>query len=136
MKPRVGGFAGTPGSGGTYDDPAGYISPLHQEVIDSNIEHTYTYQLILGTLTEIRSHVSAQQYRPGLITQLRFDPAFNGEPGDYVDVKAISSNPFAGNEHIAPTLNIARTNGDTTSLRHPTASREPSGESAIAMIGL
>ncbi len=48
----------------------------------------------------------------GLITQLRFDPAFNGEPGDYMDIKAISSNPFAGNEHIAPTLNIARTNGD------------------------
>ena len=48
----------------------------------------------------------------GLITQLRFVPAFNGEPGDYVDVKAISSNPFAGNELIAPTLNIARTNGD------------------------
>lgn len=48
----------------------------------------------------------------GLNTQLRFAPAFNGEPGDYMDVKAISSNPFAGNEHIAPTLNIARTNGD------------------------
>lgn len=29
-----------------------------------------------------------------------------------MDVKAISSNPFAGNELIAPTLNIARTNGD------------------------
>ena len=223
----VGGFAGAPGSGGTYDDPTGYISPLHKEVIDSNIEHTYTYQLILGTLIEIRNHVYAQTYRPacdfvfdtdrkhwrfeqttdsgwpfvnqrlrvnlnsgdpqmwspntafaaaavpklyiraafqianpagrangqvfweknstnglsqaqsiifpvtadgqyhtyeldlaatgqwsGLITQMRFDPAFNGEPGDYMDIKAISSNPFAGNEQIAPTLDIARTNGD------------------------
>ena len=223
----IGGFSGTPGSGGTYDSPTGYISPLHQEVIDSTLEYTYTYQLILGTLTEIRDYVYAQPYRPacdfvfdtdrehwrfeqttdtgwpfvnqrlrvnlnsgdpqmwsprtafraadapklyiraafqianpagrangqvfweanntgglsqaqsiifpvtadgqfhtyeldlaatgtwtGLITQLRFDPAFNGEPGDYMDIKAISSNPFAGNEHIAPTLNIARTNGD------------------------
>jgi hypothetical protein len=223
----VGGFAGAPGSGGTYDDPTGYISPLHKEVIDSNIEHTYTYQLILGTLIEIRNHVYEQTYRPacdfvfdtdrkhwrfeqttdsgwpfvnqrlrvnlnsgdpqmwspntafaaaavpklyiraafqianpagrangqvfweknstnglsqaqsiifpvtadgqyhtyeldlaatgqwsGLITQMRFDPAFNGEPGDYMDIKAISSNPFAGNEQIAPTLDIARTNGD------------------------
>ena len=223
----IGGFAGTPGSGGTYDSPTGYISPLHQEVIDSTLEYTYTYQLILGTLTEIRDYVYAQPYRPacdfvfdtdrehwrfeqttdsgwpfvnqrlrvnlnsgdpqmwsprtafraaeapklyiraafqianpagrangqvfweanntgglsqaqsiifpvvadgqyhtyeldlaatgnysGLITQLRFDPAFNGEPGDNMDIKAISSNPFAGNELIAPTLNIARTNGD------------------------
>ena len=237
----VGGFAGTPGSGGTYDDPAGYISPLHQEVIDSNIEHTYTYHLILGTLTEIRDHVYAQPYRPtcdfvfdtdrkhwryelttdsgwplvnervrvnlnsgdpqmwsprtafaatnapklyiraafqianpggrangqlfwetnntgglsqarslifpvladgqyhtyeldlaatgnysGLITQLRFDPAFNGEPGDFVDVKAISSNPFAGNELIAPTLNIARTNGDVV-VSFPTISAATAG---------
>ncbi len=237
----IGGFSGTPGSGGPNDAPTGYISPIHQEVIDSNIEYTYTYHLILGTLAEIRNWVYARPYRPacdfvfdtdrkhwryeqttdsgwplvnqrvrvnlnsgdpqmwspntafaaanapklyiraafqianpagrangqvfweknstgglseaqsiifpvladgqyhtyeldlaatgtwsGLITQLRFDPAFNGEPGDYVDVKAISSNPFAGNELVAPTLNIARANGDVV-VSFPTISAATAG---------
>jgi hypothetical protein len=61
----VGGFAGTPGSGGPNDDPTGYISPTHVEILDTNIEYTYTYQLILGTLQEIRDWVYAQPYRPG-----------------------------------------------------------------------
>lgn len=237
----VGGFAGTPGSGGTYDDPTGYIAPVLQEVIDSNIEYIYTYHLILGTLTEIRDYVYAQPYRPtsnfvfdtdrkhwryeqttdtgwplveqrlrvnlnsddpqmwsphtafaagevpklyiraafqianpsgrangqvfwetdgpsgfpesqsivfpvladgqyhtyeldlaanaswsGLITQLRFDPAFNGQPGDYVDVKAISSNPFAGNETLSPTLSIVPRNGGMF-LSFPTLSAATAG---------
>lgn len=61
----VGGFAGTPGSGGPNDDPTGYVSPLHVEVLDSSIEYTYTYHLILGTLQGIRDWVYAQPYRPG-----------------------------------------------------------------------
>ncbi|MEK7707129.1 MAG: hypothetical protein AAB380_03950, partial [Verrucomicrobiota bacterium] len=43
----IGGFAGTPGSGGPNDNPTGYISPLHVEILDSNIEYTYSYHLIL-----------------------------------------------------------------------------------------
>lgn len=61
----IGGFHGPPGSGGPNNDPTGYISPLHVEILDRNIEYTYTYQLILGTLPEIRAHVYAQPYRPG-----------------------------------------------------------------------
>ena len=61
----VGGFAGTPGSGGPYDDPTGYIAPTHVDILDSNIEYTYTYHLILGTLQEIRNWVYSQSYRPG-----------------------------------------------------------------------
>ena len=61
----IGGFAGTPGSGGPSDNPTGYISPLHVEILDSNIEYTYSYCLILGTLQEIRDWVYAQAYRPG-----------------------------------------------------------------------
>ena len=61
----VGGFHGMPGSGGPYNDPTGYISPLHVEILDSNIEYAYTYQLILGSLSEIRDHVYEQPYRPG-----------------------------------------------------------------------
>lgn len=61
----AGGFAGTPGTGGPNDNPTGYISPNRAEILDSNIEYTYSYQLILGTLQEIRAWVYAQPYRPG-----------------------------------------------------------------------
>lgn len=61
-----GGFAGgAPGCGGPNDNPTGYISPLHVEVLDSNIEYTYVYHLILGTLQEIRDWLYAQPWRPG-----------------------------------------------------------------------
>ena len=224
----VGGFAGTPGSGGPNENPTGYMSPLHQEILDSNIEYTYSYQLILGTLTEIRDWVYAQPRRPGcnfafqsnrqhwhylnttdtgwpltnnrvrlnlasgdpqmsspacafyatnvpkiyiraayqianpagrataqlfwetngaggfsgvrsvifpvlaggqwhtyelnlaaltnysgLITQLRFDPALNGEAGDYVDVAAVSSFPLVNNKAVEPLLIILQTNAAT-----------------------
>ncbi|MCU0783733.1 MAG: hypothetical protein MUF81_06735 [Verrucomicrobia bacterium] len=222
----IGGFAGTPGGGGPSDAPTGYMSPVHREILDSNIEYTYTYHLILGTLAQIRDWVYAQPCRPrcdfvfesnrrhwtyqqttdagwpltnhrvrvnlasadpqmwsppgaflasatpklyiraayqiahpagratgqlfwetngagglsearsakfpvladgqfhtyelnlaasnnysGVITQLRFDPAFNGETGDFVDVKAISTLPFANNETVPPTHASAQTNG-------------------------
>jgi hypothetical protein len=66
----VGGFSGTPGVGGPYDNPTGYLSPLHREILDTNIIYTYTYHLILGTLQEIRDWIYAQPYRPGC--QYRF----------------------------------------------------------------
>jgi hypothetical protein len=69
----VGGFSGTPGVGGPYDNPTGYISPLHVEILDTNIVYTYTYHLILGTLQQIRDWVYAQPYRPGCDYQFRSD---------------------------------------------------------------
>lgn len=60
----VGGFHGTPGWGGANDDPTGYISPIQVEILDSNLEYTYTYYLILGTLAEIRDWVYTQPDRP------------------------------------------------------------------------
>lgn len=50
----IGGFHGTPGSGGPYDDPTGYISPIQTEVIDHDIVYEYEYSLILGSLDDIR----------------------------------------------------------------------------------
>jgi hypothetical protein len=49
----------------------------------------------------------------GLITQLRFDPVYSGDPGDYVDVAWVSSSPFANNPAVRPTLGISRTNATT-----------------------
>jgi len=54
-----GGFAGVPGKGGPQDSPTGYISPLRREILDHNIEYSYDYVLIVGSLEEIRSHVVA-----------------------------------------------------------------------------
>ena len=59
-----GGFSGMPGSGVPEDHATGYMTPLHREILDRNIEYTFSYQLILGTLTEIRDWVYAQPYRP------------------------------------------------------------------------
>jgi hypothetical protein len=221
----LGGFYGAPGSGGPQDDPTGYIAPFQQEILDTNIVFTYSYQLILGTLQQIRDWVYAQPYRPdcnfafvsdrqhwvyrnttdsgwplvdnrlrislnssdpqlwspptafpasavpnlyicaalnmanpnsrnvgqlfwltngsasfnesqssqfslltdgqfhiyelnlssftnysGLITQLRFDPVYSGDPGDYVDVAWVSSSPFVNNPALRPTLGISYTN--------------------------
>ena len=220
----IGGFSGTTNTGGPADSSTGYIAPLQTEILDTNIIYTYTYHLILGTLTQIRNWVYAQPYRPdcnfifdsdrqhwtlnttdsgwpvtnhlhvslnsgdpqilspacafaatnapklyiratyqlanpanpkgqlfwgnngsgitaaksltfpvladgrihtyevnlaasnsytGLITQLRFDPVTSGQSGDFVDVVAVSSSPFAGNEAVVPTLNARQTNGSS-----------------------
>ena len=61
----VGGFVGTPGAGGPRDNPTGYIAPIKYEILDTNIVYTYTYYLILGTVSQIRDWVYSQSYRPG-----------------------------------------------------------------------
>ena len=60
-----GGFNGKPGAGGAKDDPCGYLAPNREEVLDHNIAHEYRYDLVLGTVPEIRAHVYRQP-RPGL----------------------------------------------------------------------
>ncbi|MHB1460079.1 MAG: hypothetical protein ACYC1M_02185 [Armatimonadota bacterium] len=57
----IGGFAGKPGKGGPKDGPTGYIAPLHREIIDHNIDYSYNYVLILGSLQEIRDYVYKQK---------------------------------------------------------------------------
>ena len=52
-----GGFAGQPGTGTTLDAPTGYIAPNRREILDHNIVYDYHYELILGTLAEIRAAV-------------------------------------------------------------------------------
>lgn len=53
----IGGFAGKKGVGGPKDGPTGYISPLLSEVLDYNIVYDYHYELIAGTVDEIRRNV-------------------------------------------------------------------------------
>jgi hypothetical protein len=58
-----GGFAGKPGAGGAKDGPTGYMGPSRQEILDWNIEHEYSYALVVGSLKEIRAWVYAQPRR-------------------------------------------------------------------------
>jgi hypothetical protein len=67
-----GGFAGQPGKGGPHDDPTGYVTPVQLEIIDHDIRYEYHYELIVGSLTEIRRHVYAQGRQP-LPPDWRFD---------------------------------------------------------------
>ena len=61
----VGGFLGTPGAGGPHDDPTGYIAPIKDEILDTNIVYSYSYDLILGTVSQIRDWVYSQPRQPG-----------------------------------------------------------------------
>ncbi len=61
-----GGFYKEPGVGGPSDAPTGYISPARLEILDHNIVYDYSYELILGTLDEIRAHVYSRSAKRGL----------------------------------------------------------------------
>lgn len=100
----AGGFAGNPGSGGPNSSSTGYMTPLHTEILDGNITYTYSYQLILGTLTEIRNWVYAQRYRPDCDFSFQTDRQHWSYPNisdtgwpltdNRVRVKLASSNPM------------------------------------------
>jgi hypothetical protein len=63
-----GGYSssGNPCTGGPTDNNTAYISPNHIEVLDANIVYEYDFNLIVGTLTGIRSWVSTHRsdHRP------------------------------------------------------------------------
>lgn len=60
----VGGFAGKPGAGGPQDNPCGYLAPQRWEILDHNITHDYRYDLVLGSVEEIRAYVYRQPRAP------------------------------------------------------------------------
>jgi hypothetical protein len=49
-----GGFFGDPGKGGEHDGPTGYIAPNRSEILDWNIQYDFNYDLVLGSLNQIR----------------------------------------------------------------------------------
>jgi hypothetical protein len=54
-----GGFNGAPGRGGAGDPECGYLAPNRVEILDHDIDYTFRYELILGTLEQIRARVYA-----------------------------------------------------------------------------
>jgi hypothetical protein len=57
---------GTPGTGGPYDNNTSYVAPSPIDVLDANIIYEHDFNLIVGTLTDIRNWVYAQSpdHRP------------------------------------------------------------------------
>ncbi|KHJ39515.1 hypothetical protein PBAC_00220 [Pedobacter glucosidilyticus] len=56
----VGGYNGTQGGGAT-SSSTGYMSPLRTETIGKNAVYEYEYDLIVGTLTQIRAFAYAKK---------------------------------------------------------------------------
>lgn len=69
----AGGFYGQTNTGGPMDNPTGYISPIHYEVLDSNIDYGFQYYLVLGTVQEIRDWVYAQPRTPACDFRFKSD---------------------------------------------------------------
>ncbi len=65
---NIGGYAssGSPGTGGPSSYNTGYIAPTQIEVLDSNIVYEFDFNLIVGTLTNIRAWVytNSLDHRP------------------------------------------------------------------------
>ena len=51
----TGGFAGKPGAGDTHANSTGYLAGQGKEVLDHNIVYQFRYELVAGSLTEIRA---------------------------------------------------------------------------------
>ncbi len=65
------GFFGTPGTGGEFSLPTGYLAGTAFALLDHNAVHEFQYSLILGTLSDIRQFVYNQP-RPAQIPNFRF----------------------------------------------------------------
>jgi hypothetical protein len=73
---HLGGFSGKPGPSGPRDGSCGYIAPTRREILDHDIVHEYTYDLILGNVEEIRAH--ARQRRSDKLPAWRFQTSRQG----------------------------------------------------------
>jgi len=58
----TGGFAGKPGPNDTHGNSTGYLASQAQEILDHDIVYEFRYELLLGSLDEIRQR--AARHRP------------------------------------------------------------------------
>ena len=58
----TGGFAGRPGPNDTHGNSTAYLAGQGQEILDHNITYEFRYELVLGSLQEIR--LRAAKWRP------------------------------------------------------------------------
>ncbi|MBI1369947.1 MAG: hypothetical protein GC162_14995 [Planctomycetes bacterium] len=50
----IGGFNIAPGEGDTHADATGYFAPVRDEILDAHIHYDYHYQIVLGSVDDIR----------------------------------------------------------------------------------
>jgi hypothetical protein len=58
----TGGFAGKPGPNDPHGNSTGYLAGQGQEILDHDIEYEFRYELVLGSLQDIRQR--AAEWRP------------------------------------------------------------------------
>lgn len=91
----IGGFSGTPGTGGTTSANTGYMAPIRSEIIDDDIVYEHTYNLILGSLASIRAYAVANK------PDLRPDHLFRGTRDGWTYVNATDAGfPIADRLHV------------------------------------
>jgi hypothetical protein len=93
-----GGLFLDPGAGGPSDAATGYLGPVKREILDHDIVYEYRYELILGTVEEIRARV----YELGKSRKL---PGFDfpqGRAGWYYENACDSGWPVRGELDIRP----------------------------------
>lgn len=59
----MGGFAGKPGANDPRGNSTGYLAPIASEIIDYNIVHEYRYEVVPGSLAEIRERAAKSAQR-------------------------------------------------------------------------
>lgn len=114
----AGGFHGSPG-GGPYDSSTGYFTPLRTESLGKNTVYAYEYDLIVGTLHDIREFVYRKEgkvYEGGPTSTPTFTPTITPTP---------SSTPTATpTPSPTPTETATSTESFTpTSTHTPTSTR-------------
>ena len=57
----TGGFAGRPGPNDTHGNGTGYVAGQGMEILDHNIVYDFAYELVLGTLPQIRARAAHWQ---------------------------------------------------------------------------
>ncbi len=92
----IGGFHDKPNTGGSGDNPTGYIAPVRKEILDHNIVYEYHYQLALGTLDEIRAVATASRR-----VDIRPDYRFTRDRQHWIyDGVADTGFPIQGSLHL------------------------------------
>ncbi len=93
-----GGLHLDPGIGGPSDDATGYIGPVKREILDHDVVYDYRYELILGTVEEIR----AQVYKLGKDRKLPSFDFKNSRAGWYYENARDAGWPVRGELEIRP----------------------------------
>lgn len=89
-----GGFCGTPGQGGTKSTSTGHLSPLIPEILNPKGTYQFSYDLILGTVDEIRNWVYEHP------TDTRLDYRFANDRQHWISRSGESNDPTDGHLHV------------------------------------